>query len=62
VNLAQRLEAHAPVEGILIAERTHEFVKDIVPTRPLGQIQVKGIDMPINVYEVEVHDGAVESL
>jgi adenylate cyclase len=54
VNLAQRLESNAPVEGILIAERTHELVKDHVPTRPLGQIQVKGIATPVNVYEVLV--------
>ena len=54
VNLAQRLETKAPVGGILIAQRTYDLVKDLVPTRPLGQIQVKGIDEPVNVYEVLV--------
>jgi adenylate cyclase len=56
VNLAQRLEANAPVEGIMIAQRTYEFVKDRIPTRPLEPIMVKGLDKPIKVYEVVVQD------
>lgn len=56
VNLAQRLEANAPVEGILIAHRTFELVKDHVKTRPLEPIKVKGLDEPIRVYEVPVED------
>lgn len=54
VNLAQRLESNAPVEGIMISQRTYDLVKDHVPTRSLGQIQVKGIEAPISVYEVLV--------
>jgi adenylate cyclase len=54
VNLAQRLETNAPVGGIMISERTHELVEGLVPTRPLGQLQVKGFDVPVNVYEVLV--------
>lgn len=52
VNLAQRLEANAPVDGIMISRRTYELVKDLVATRPLGLIKVKGIDKQISVYEV----------
>ncbi len=52
VNLAQRLEANAPVGGILIAERTHELLADAVPTKRRDPIQVKGIDEPLVVYEV----------
>jgi adenylate cyclase len=52
VNLAQRLESNAPVEGILISQRTYELVKDHVPTRALGEITVKGITQPMPVYEV----------
>ncbi len=56
VNLAQRLEANAPVEGIMIAQRTYDLVKDRIPTRPLEPIMVKGLDKPIKVYEVPVED------
>lgn len=54
VNLAQRLEANAPVEGIMISQRTYELVNDHVPTRPLDPIKVKGLDEPIRVYEIPV--------
>ena len=54
VNLAQRLESNAPVGGILISQRTYEWVKgDIVVENP-RQIQVKGIDVPVSVYEVSL--------
>jgi len=52
VNLAQRLESNAPVGGILVSERTHDIIKMDVPTHALGQIQVKGFDDPVSVYEV----------
>ena len=54
VNLAQRLESNAPVEGIMISQRTYELVKDAVTTKPLEPIMVKGLDKPIKVYEVPV--------
>ena len=54
VNLAQRLESSAPVEGIMISQRTHEFVKDHVKTKQLQPITVKGLETPIQVWEVEV--------
>jgi len=44
------------VEGILISQRTYDLVKDHVPTRPLGQIQVKGFDKPVSVYEVPLEE------
>ena len=54
VNLAQRLESNAPVEGIMISEATYRYVKDEVPIRPLEPIKVKGLDTPVVVYEVLV--------
>jgi adenylate cyclase len=56
VNMAQRLESNAPVEGIMISERTWELVKDHVKTRPLPPVQVKGIDEPVIVHEVLVEE------
>jgi len=54
VNLAQRLESNAPVGGIMISKRTFDLVKEHVPTCSLGQIRVKGIENPIEAYEVLV--------
>jgi adenylate cyclase len=52
VNLAQRLESNAPVEGILISDSTYHHVKNDVPTRKVEPILVKGLSTPITVYEV----------
>jgi adenylate cyclase len=54
VNLAQRLESNAPVEGIMISEATYRHVKGEVPIRPLEPIKVKGLETPVVVYEVLV--------
>lgn len=52
VNLASRLESIAKPMQILISERTHRDVKDIVETRPLGVVRLKGKEEEIEVYEV----------
>jgi len=56
VNLAQRLEANAPVEGILISHTTNELVKDSIKTRRLEPIKVKGLEQAITVYEVQMDE------
>jgi len=60
VNLAQRLEASAPVGGILVSEQTHALLDGSVPTRRLAPIQVKGIDEPVEVHEVVVEHSIVD--
>jgi adenylate cyclase len=57
VNLANRLESNAPVEGIMISRRTYELVKDQVPTLPHEPVLVKGLETPIEVYTVPVDEG-----
>ncbi len=52
VNVAARLESAAPVGGILISKRTADLVDGRVPVSPLEPIRVKGIDEPLEVYEV----------
>lgn len=52
VNLAQRLEANAPVGGILISERTNAQLGGACKTLLREPIQVKGIDEDLVVYEV----------
>jgi adenylate cyclase len=54
VNLAQRLEANAPLGGILISEDVCRDIKDWIPTRPHDRIRVKGIDSEISVSEIIV--------
>lgn len=54
VNLSNRLEANAPVEGIMISKRTNELIKDYIRTLPHEPVLVKGLDIPIEVYTVPV--------
>jgi adenylate cyclase len=56
VNLANRLESNAPVEGIMISRRTYDLVKNDIPTLPHEPVLVKGLDTPIEVYTVPVDE------
>ena len=52
VNLASRLESACRPSHILISETTYELVKDRILCRAMGDIQAKGFNRPIPVYEV----------
>lgn len=52
VNLAQRLESKAPVDGILISQAVYDLVRDGVQTRFAGEITAKGITKQFGTYEV----------
>jgi adenylate cyclase len=52
VNIASRLEKMAGPGKIYIGETTHEQVKGIFNTRPIGIQRVKGKTMDVGVYEV----------
>jgi adenylate cyclase len=52
VNIASRLEKMAGPGKIYIGETTHEQVKGIFNTRPIGMQRVKGKTMDVGVYEV----------
>ncbi len=52
VNLAQRLEVNAPVEGILISASVCELVKDRVQTKTWGRIRLKGLREEVQVHEI----------
>ncbi|MAE13958.1 hypothetical protein CMO92_05325 [Candidatus Woesearchaeota archaeon] len=54
VNIAQRLEAKAPVEGILISEAVQREVKGLVNTKFNGKVALKGIEEELDVYEVKL--------
>jgi adenylate cyclase len=52
VNLAARLQSHAPVGGILISQKTYSLVKDMVLTEEQQAIAVKGFARPIRTHKV----------
>ncbi|HMQ51551.1 MAG TPA: adenylate/guanylate cyclase domain-containing protein [Anaerolineae bacterium] len=52
VNLAARLEAAAPPDGIYMSEASYSLVEEIVEARRVGPLQVKGIHAPVEVWEL----------
>ncbi|WP_339138478.1 MAG: adenylate/guanylate cyclase domain-containing protein [Candidatus Electrothrix sp. GW3-4] len=64
VNMAQRLESNAPVNGILISQHTNDLIKAHFKTKCLGKIMLKGFKDPVPVFEVKkqraesMHQGA----
>ena len=52
VNLAARLEKHAPSGGILVSQRTREAIGDTIPTRPVEPIHAKGFPQPVRAFVV----------
>lgn len=60
VNLAARLQAHADVGGILLANETHSLVRDRVPSEAAETISVKGFAKPIKTFKVKVLHGDLE--
>jgi len=52
VNIAQRLERNAPVEGILISESVYQDVEKSIDTEFFDNITIKGYNKNINAYEV----------
>jgi class 3 adenylate cyclase/tetratricopeptide (TPR) repeat protein len=53
VNLASRLEHHAPVNGVLISHDTYRTVRGIFDVRPAGKLSVRGKAAPVLAYIVE---------
>jgi adenylate cyclase len=54
VNLAQRLESNAVPGGILISARTHDLLPEV--RARVRMLQVKGLDRPVEAYDVEMED------
>jgi adenylate cyclase len=61
VNLAQRLESNAPPGGVLISDRTHALVQEVVQTVSAGSIAIRGMAHPVPVYEVVILAGSDET-
>ena len=52
VNVAQRLEANAPVGGVLMSYDTYAHVQDMIEVEQLEAIRMKGIGRDIKVFSV----------
>jgi class 3 adenylate cyclase/predicted ATPase len=52
VHLAARMEQLAAPGSILVTEQTHKLTAGYFEFKALGKTQVKGVEEPLNVYEV----------
>jgi class 3 adenylate cyclase/tetratricopeptide (TPR) repeat protein len=52
MNVAARLQAHAPVGEILIGAETHELVAREVRTEPAGELELRGRQEPMPAHRV----------
>ena len=64
MNVAARLQAHAPPDQILIGDETHRLVARHVRTEGAGELELRGRTEPMPAYRVTGFDTgeAVESL
>lgn len=51
-NTAARLEALAEPGRVVVGPGTYQQIRDVVATRPLGPVQLKGKADPVDVYEL----------
>jgi class 3 adenylate cyclase len=49
-NLASRLETSAEEGQVVIGPRTYDLIRDVAVVRPLGPLQVKGKEAPVEAY------------
>lgn len=59
-NVAARMESAAPAGGIVISENMQHLAAGYFELRGLGSTEIKGIEKPVNIYEV-IGAGAVRS-
>lgn len=52
VNIAHRLQMEAKPSQILIAQRTFSEIKDLVEVEEIKALKLKGINKPVDVYNV----------
>lgn len=52
LNQAARIESAAPVNGLAVSDVTARRVQGVVDLRSLGQRELKGLDHPVEVFEV----------
>ena len=50
-NIAARIQAEAKPGGILLSNTSWHLIKDTVDCEPRGEVLVKGVHFPIELYE-----------
>lgn len=58
VNLAARLESNAKPGQILISEHIYERVRELFEIESMGEIKVKGKELPVTIYQVNAEKSA----
>ena len=51
-NLAARMESNARPGGILVSQHIYRQTKEFFEFQPLGEIQVKGKEGPVEAYQL----------
>ena len=51
-NLASRLSTHAESGQVLVGQRLHAAVEEVVDAVPVGDLELKGFGRPVAAYEV----------
>jgi class 3 adenylate cyclase len=52
VILASRLSSQAQADQILLSQRAHSMIEDVVEVEPVGDLTLKGISRPVPVSNV----------
>jgi class 3 adenylate cyclase len=52
VNVAARMQAHAPPGSVLVTEATHRFIAPLVESRDVGMLELKGKSDAVHAFEV----------
>ena len=62
VNLAARLQEHAPAGGIVVSEAVHNLVRGSVGTamRDLGPLDLKNFEYPVRAFALDIADPHIE--
>jgi adenylate cyclase len=57
INIAARLQAHAPPGGLIISEAVYNIVRLLVhiETQHLGALQLKNLARPVGAYLIDLH-------
>lgn len=60
VNLAARIQTHCPSGGILLSRSTWLLTRDVVPCRLEGEVELKGVGRPTELYAVDLSAAAAD--
>ncbi|MDR9459851.1 MAG: adenylate/guanylate cyclase domain-containing protein, partial [Dehalococcoidia bacterium] len=60
VNLASRMETNAKPGIVLVSANTYKIARDFFKFEPMGKIQVKGKEEPVEAYQI-IEAGEVET-